>query len=145
MIRILLESFVLDRCKCLSKSSLLLVFETTTRKTTITIQFKIGEDLRQDMFILDVIRWMEVVWRKESLDLRMTPYACLATGVDSGIIQVVTPSTTTAKIVSDSFGGVFRSNSLLQWLTNGAKEQRIALTKVVENFTHSCAGYFVAR
>lgn len=130
----------------MKNSSLLLVFESPN-DTTISILFQIGNDLRQDMLILDAIRWMKVVWHAESLDLQMTPYSCLATDIDSGMIEVITPASTTAKIVSDTGVGLssMRSTVLLQWLSNGAKEQRLPLATVIENFTNSCAGYFVVR
>lgn len=134
----------------MKKSSLQLVFESSSsdNHAPISIRVETGYDLRQDMLVLDAIRWMKVVWRKESLDLQMTPYGCVATGIDSGLFELVTPAVTTAQILSVGGGGVFsslRSTALLRWLSNSAKEQRISLAKVVANFTHSCAGYCVVR
>ncbi len=40
-----------------------------------TIIFKNGDDLRQDMLTLQVIRIMDHIWHTEGLDLRMTPYS----------------------------------------------------------------------
>jgi hypothetical protein len=36
------------------------------------------------MLVLDAIRLMETIWKSENLDLRVTPYRCIATGVDHG-------------------------------------------------------------
>ena len=48
---------------------------------TNAVIFKNGDDLRQDMLTLQVIRIMDHIWRdQEGMDLRMTPYSCLATG-----------------------------------------------------------------
>ena len=58
------------------------------------IIFKNGDDLRQDMLTLQVIRIMDHIWRMEGMDLRMTPYSCLATGNQVGIIEVVRNSKT---------------------------------------------------
>jgi hypothetical protein len=48
-----------------------------------------GEDLRQDMMVLDAIHLMNTIWKSENLDLRMTLYSCIATGVDHGLSIVV--------------------------------------------------------
>lgn len=40
-----------------------------------TIIFKNGDDLRQDMLTLQVIRIMDHIWHTEGMDLRMTPYS----------------------------------------------------------------------
>ena len=62
---------------------------------TNAIIFKNGDDLRQDMLTLQVIRIMDHIWRDlEGMDLRMTPYSCLATGNQVGIIEVVRNSKT---------------------------------------------------
>ena len=66
--------------------------------------FKSGDDLRQDMLVLDAIRLMDSIWRSNGLDMRMTLYDCVPTGVDCGMIEAVTPATTTAKITANHGG-----------------------------------------
>ena len=59
------------------------------------IELEARPDLRQDMLTLQVIRIMDHIWRDlEGMDLRMTPYSCLATGNQVGIIEVVRNSKT---------------------------------------------------
>ena len=94
------------------------------------------------MLVLDAMRIMDTIWKSENLDLRMTPYRCVATGVDHGIefsslfavarcsnendkgmIEAVVPTATTAKIVAEH-GGVLsamRTTPLLSWLIDRAR------------------------
>ena len=67
-----------------------------------TIIFKNGDDLRQDMLTLQVIRIMDHIWHTEGMDLRMTPYSCLATGAQVGVIEVVRDAKTVYKIQQES-------------------------------------------
>ncbi len=62
------------------------------------IIFKNGDDLRQDMLTLQVISIMDHIWHMEGLDMRMTPYTCLATGHQVGMIQVVRNAKTVYQI-----------------------------------------------
>ncbi len=46
---------------------------------------QVGDDLRQDIVILQMIRLMEKIWLRAGLDLKMVTYQCVATGDDQGI------------------------------------------------------------
>ena len=58
------------------------------------VLFKHGDDLRQDMLTLQLLRVMDCIWKAEGLNLDLTPYDCLATGEASGLIEVVRNSQT---------------------------------------------------
>jgi phosphatidylinositol-4,5-bisphosphate 3-kinase len=40
------------------------------------------------------------LWKSEGLDLQLSPYGCISTGHELGMIEVVTQSETTANISS---------------------------------------------
>ncbi|KAF5392397.1 hypothetical protein D9757_001549 [Collybiopsis confluens] len=102
--------------------------------------FKDGDDMRQDQVVLQMITLMDRLLRQENLDLKLTPYAVLATGPTQGIAQFV-KSKTIAAIVSE-FGNV---QSYLR--TNFPDEGSVGTwgiePGVIDTFVKSCAGYCV--
>ncbi|XP_008336199.2 phosphatidylinositol 4-phosphate 3-kinase C2 domain-containing subunit alpha-like, partial [Cynoglossus semilaevis] len=54
----------------------------------INVMFKVGEDLRQDMLALQMIRIMDRIWLQEGLDLRIVNFKCISTGKDKGKRQM---------------------------------------------------------
>ena len=74
----------------------------------------------------------------------MTPYGCLSTGDQVGLIEVVLNSSTIAKIQKKKGAkGAFDKKLLYYWLKDQNPDQA-SLDKAVENFTYSCAGCCVA-
>ncbi|XP_042808260.1 phosphatidylinositol 4,5-bisphosphate 3-kinase catalytic subunit delta isoform isoform X3 [Panthera tigris] len=114
--------------------------------SSVGIIFKNGDDLRQDMLTLQMIQLMDVLWKQEGLDLRMTPYGCLSTGDRTGLIEVVLHSDTIANIQLNKSNmaatAAFNKDALLNWLKS--KNPGEALDRAIEEFTLSCAGYCVA-
>lgn len=110
------------------------------------IIFKNGDDLRQDMLTLQILRLMDMLWKEASLDLRIVPYGCLATGDRSGLIEVVSSADTIANIQKNSSNmaaaAAFNKDALLNWIKE--KNPGDTLEKAIEEFTLSCAGYCVA-
>lgn len=51
----------------------------TDKGSEYQIIFKSGDDLRQDQLIIQIITLMDQLWKKENLDLKLKPYAVLAT------------------------------------------------------------------
>jgi phosphatidylinositol-4-phosphate 3-kinase len=43
-----------------------------------------GDDLRQDMLTMQLIRIMDKLWLKEGLDLKMVTFSCQPTGLKRG-------------------------------------------------------------
>jgi len=108
------------------------------------IIFKNGDDLRQDMLTLQVIRIMDCIWTREGLDLRMMPYACLATGSQVGMIEAVRNAKTVYQIQRRAgrlAAMQVDSKQLYKWILENNKGRE---EQALETFTHSCAGYCVA-
>jgi hypothetical protein len=59
---------------------------------------KVGDDLRQDILTLQIMRIMDGLWKDEGHDLFLIPYRVAATGTNAGMIEVVAKSKTTAEI-----------------------------------------------
>uniref|UniRef100_A0A4W6FZ15 Phosphatidylinositol 4-phosphate 3-kinase C2 domain-containing subunit alpha n=1 Tax=Lates calcarifer TaxID=8187 RepID=A0A4W6FZ15_LATCA len=110
----------------------------------INVMFKVGEDLRQDMLALQMIRIMDRIWLQEGLDLRIVNFKCISTGKDKGMVELV-PSSDTLRKIQVEYGvtGSFKDKPLAEWLRkyNPAEDE---YEKASENFIYSCAGCCVA-
>uniref|UniRef100_A0A672QVM4 phosphatidylinositol-4,5-bisphosphate 3-kinase n=1 Tax=Sinocyclocheilus grahami TaxID=75366 RepID=A0A672QVM4_SINGR len=146
---ILLAGVHVERCKYMDSKMkpLWIVYNNKLLGgDTVSIIFKNGDDLRQDMLTLQILRLMDLLWKEANLDLRIVPYGCLATGDHSGLIEVVSSADTIANIQKTSSNmaaaAAFNKDALLNWLKD--KNSGDALDKAIEEFTLSCAGYCVA-
>ncbi|XP_028810489.1 phosphatidylinositol 4,5-bisphosphate 3-kinase catalytic subunit gamma isoform [Denticeps clupeoides] len=142
---------VIEQCKVMAskKKPLWLQFKpadpTTLSSDTIGIIFKDGDDLRQDMLILQILLIMESIWEAESLDLSLLPYGCISTGNKIGMIEIVKDATTIANIQQSIVGntGAFKDEILSQWLRDKCVSED-KFQQTVERFVYSCSGYCVA-
>uniref|UniRef100_A0A8C5FMK8 Phosphatidylinositol-4-phosphate 3-kinase catalytic subunit type 2 beta n=1 Tax=Gadus morhua TaxID=8049 RepID=A0A8C5FMK8_GADMO len=110
----------------------------------INVIFKSGDDLRQDMLTLQIIRIMNRIWIQEGLDMRMVIFRCFATGRGRGMVEMIPQAETLRKIqVEHGVTGSFKDRPLADWLQkhNPTDDQ---YEKAVENFIYSCAGCCVA-
>ncbi|XP_061492720.1 phosphatidylinositol 4,5-bisphosphate 3-kinase catalytic subunit beta isoform isoform X2 [Rhineura floridana] len=146
---VLLSELYVEKCKYMDSKMkpLWIVYNNKVFGSDLVgIIFKNGDDLRQDMLTLQMLRLMDLLWKEAGLDLRMLPYGCLATGDHSGLIEVVSTSETIADIQLNSSNvaaaAAFNKDALLNWL----KEYNSGddLDRAIETFTLSCAGYCVA-
>ncbi|KAG2462303.1 PK3CB kinase, partial [Polypterus senegalus] len=146
---IILSGFNVDKCRFMDSKMkpLWIVYEDKHfGNDCLGIIFKNGDDLRQDMLTLQILRLMDMLWKEADLDLRVVPYGCLATGDKSGLIEVVPASETIANIQLTNSNvaatAAFNKDALLNWLKE--KNSGDALDRAIEEFTLSCAGYCVA-
>lgn len=110
----------------------------------INVIFKSGDDLRQDMLTLQMIRIMNKIWIQEGLDMRMVIFKCFSTGRGRGMVEMIPHADTLRRIqVEHGVTGSFKDRPLADWLQkhNPTDEQ---YDKAVENFIYSCAGCCVA-
>lgn len=107
--------------------------------------FKCGDDLRQDILILQMLKLMDEIWQRDGLELHISAYGCVATGKGEGFIEVVQDATTTGKI-QKSFGasGALRKTPLANWLQQQHLEEPERLEEAIDNFVSSCAAYCIA-
>lgn len=106
--------------------------------------YKVGDDLRQDILTMQMVRIMDRLWVKEGLDLKLVHFDCVATGHKTGFVEVVTEAETLRKIQAE-FGltGPFKDRPIAEWLKKH-NPSKLDYDRGVENFTASCAGYCVA-
>ncbi|KAJ0036434.1 hypothetical protein NQD34_005111 [Periophthalmus magnuspinnatus] len=162
--RVKVGNVILEKCKVMAskKKPLWLEFKpmpspVTSDPSTMTsdsspttpdpvgIIFKHGDDLRQDMLVIQTFVLMDSIWQDKSLDLNMIPYGCIATGHNIGMIETVRNAVTIAAIQKSRGGsaGAFKNDALFEWLKSKCPLQEIHF-QTVETFVKSCAGYCVA-
>jgi len=143
-----ITSVVVSQCRVMDSatSPLWIVFKSSDpfAENTSAI-FKLGDDLRTDVLVLQMLRLMDRLWVKENLDLHLSHYSCVATGQRAGMIQVIPNAKPVAQIQKDSRGvmGAVKSSGLQKWV----REQNFfeeSYEIAVDNFIHSLAGYCVA-
>jgi len=147
--RIQVRGLNIPKCKYMDskKKPLWLNFQNAEANAeNVYIIFKAGDDLRQDVLTLQMIRLMDKLWKEEGgLDLLLLPYKCISTGHDIGMIEVVLNSETTAAINKERSGAisVLQKDTLLKWLekNNPSSSEK---QKAIDTFVLSCAGYCVA-
>ena len=170
-------SLDVEKCRVMSSKKLPLwlvfkgaapSFEATSPSALVKdhlVLFKAGDDLRQDQLTLQVLRVIDKLWKEQGMDLGMSPYGCVSTGDELGMLEIVPNSTTLASIASDAvtkkdadgktvkaFGRKFRAaltvyrdeDMLKKWLEVQADASGLSWTTVEDNFVRSCAGYCVA-
>ncbi|XP_060691293.1 phosphatidylinositol 4,5-bisphosphate 3-kinase catalytic subunit gamma isoform isoform X2 [Hemiscyllium ocellatum] len=149
--RIKAGTILLDRCKVMAskKKPLWLEFSCESPDGTpcqpIGIIFKHGDDLRQDMLIIQTLVIMDSIWQQNALDLNLMPYGCIATGYNIGMIEIVRDAVTIATVQRSKGGntGAFKNDALYDWLKCRLQVEE-SYYQAMETFVTSCAGYCVA-
>ncbi|GBL48045.1 hypothetical_protein [Candidozyma auris] len=83
------------------------------------LMFKIGDDLRQDQLVIQIINLMDQLLKNENLDLKLTPYKILATSPIAGLIQFVENETLDAVLTATYDSTGTNTNSQTNTPANG--------------------------
>ncbi|ODM93836.1 Phosphatidylinositol 4-phosphate 3-kinase C2 domain-containing subunit alpha [Orchesella cincta] len=110
---------------------------------TIPVLYKKGDDLRQDLLTIQIIRVIEKWWLKEGLDFRVLTFSCVPTGYQQGVVEMVPNSETLCKIQAEyGVTGAFQDRPISDWLAK-MNPNTVDYKRAVENFTVTCAAYCV--
>mmetsp|Transcript_962 Transcript_962/g.3317 ORF Transcript_962/g.3317 Transcript_962/m.3317 type:complete len:1116 (-) Transcript_962:3492-6839(-) len=146
--RMEVSGVVVEKCKVMDskKLPLWIVFGNSDPTASgVYVIYKAGDDLRQDLLTLQMLKIMDSIWKRENLDLHIKPYGCVCTGDETGMIEVVLNSDTIANITNAQGGAsaAFSETPLEKWLRkwNSTPTQ---WEQCQENFMFSSAGYCVA-
>ena len=94
----------------------------------VMIMLKVGDDLRQDALVMQLLRVMNMLWEQEGLDMQMMLYDCISTGDERGLLQVVPEATTVGSILLEATdkkkkaaGKAVNSGSIFRKLSSAMK------------------------
>jgi phosphatidylinositol kinase/protein kinase (PI-3 family) len=125
--RILAANFDIGSCKVMSSKKAPLWIQTLGHDPNsipnLSI-FKLGDDLRQDMLILQIMRVIDNWWLAEGMDLKMKPYRVISIKDQIGYLEVVKHSDTVESI-HKKFGGsagAFDKNTIKKYLEANNKD-----------------------
>ncbi|XP_061908318.1 phosphatidylinositol 4,5-bisphosphate 3-kinase catalytic subunit gamma isoform-like [Entelurus aequoreus] len=132
--RVKVGRILLDKCKVMAskKKPLWLEFAAMPSPTSappVGIIFKQGDDLRQDMLVIQTLMVMDSIWQEQSLHLNLVPYGCISTGHNIGMIEVVRDAVTIAAVQRSHGGtiGLFRDDAVFEWLKSKCSLQEIVI------------------
>lgn len=117
-----------------SLSPLKITFKTSSGDL-YPLMYKVGDDLRQDQLVVQIISLMNEMLMNENVDAKLLPYHIIATGPHEGAIQFI-PNDTMANILSVHHG-------ILPFLKSHYPDDKQDLgvqSWVMDNFVKSCAG-----
>ena len=104
------------------------------------IIFKTGDDLRQDQLVVQIVSLMDKLLLKENLDLRLTPYRIMATGLDHGAVQFIDSVSLNAAIAKGgTILGYLKNNNPSPSAEYGVRKE------VMETYIRSCGAYHCPR
>jgi len=97
-----------------------LIFTGKRRGCTYGCIYKVGDDLRQDTIVLQLVRVMATIWANHSLDLRLITFRVMPTGQRKGLIELV-PDCRTLREIQTELSEI--DNILLTTIPHGEEGQ----------------------
>jgi phosphatidylinositol 3-kinase len=116
---------------------------TTSSNHMYQLLFKIGDDLRQDQLMVQMISLMDRLLKRENLDLKLTPYKVLATSRSIGMLECVQNSKNINDIVKDYNKDSLSLQKFLAKHNPDPSGPYGVKSQALNNFVRSCAGYCV--
>ncbi|CAK4984726.1 unnamed protein product [Aphanomyces euteiches] len=149
--RIEVGKLIVAKCYVMNsaKSPLWLEFENAEAgQQSTAVIFKSGEDLRQEMLILQLLRVIDDMWREDGKNFALEPYRCVCTGPHTGVIQAVPRSASSTEIQNRGHStrgllGAVTEDCYLVWIQEHNSSSRSQKT-AMDLFMRSLAGYSVA-
>lgn len=115
---------------------------STPQAPDVRVIFKLGDDLRQDALVLQVVKLVNRLWIAAGLNLHVILYSVMPTSANSGFIEMVEAYTLRSIQTKYGLTGSFNNRILNEWLQH-ANPLPEAFTAARANFTASCAAYCV--
>ncbi|KAF8477229.1 hypothetical protein BDZ91DRAFT_708882 [Kalaharituber pfeilii] len=109
-----------------------------TNEMWLSAIFKVGDDVRQDMLVLQIISTFRSIYNSVGLDVYVFPYRVLATAPGCGVIDLI------PKSISRDMLGREAVNGLYDYFTSKyGGEDSIKFQEARNNFVKSMAAYSV--
>lgn len=102
--------------------------------------FKTGNDLRQDQLVMMMIKLMDRILKRGSLDLCLKPYSIMAISQDSGLLEFISGSFPISQILA------LHNNCIMHFFQSVAHCESVKYSvrpDVIRTYIRSCAGYCV--
>lgn len=121
----------------------------TSDDSILNVIFKSGDDLRQDVLTIQILKVMDKMWLDNDLDLKITAYKVLPTGIKEGFIQFVLAKEIDGLQMVQGFAGALDRELLIKYLRKVGQvlhngQPKYDMIKQQENFVKSLAGFCVA-
>jgi phosphatidylinositol 3-kinase len=102
--------------------------------------YKLGDDLRQDQLVIQLIQLIDSIFKRYGLDLKLTPYNVLATSKEDGFVEFVQDSHSLSSVLADHGDNLLDFFRTVRPSPNGFCGID---PQVLDTFARSCAGYCV--
>lgn len=143
------KSFVLEECSIFSSKMVpIKIACRSSEDSTYNVIFKSGDDLRQDVLTLQILKIMDKMWLDNDLDLKIVTYKVQPTSLKEGFIEFVDASVIDGLQMKEGYSGALDRELLIKHLRNVGQPPnqppKYESHKQYENFVNSLAGFCVA-
>jgi phosphatidylinositol 3-kinase len=104
-----------------------------------SVIYKIGDDLRQDQLVLQMIALMDKLLKQENLDLKLTPYKVVATGIKEGFLQFIDALPVSNILANSEYRTI---KEYLRKNNPSDSDKHGVLPEAMDNYVRSCGKIF---